>query len=238
MWSSQCHSLIRFIPEATDLLLFSYHKLLIYWNWIYYFRLSMSEQPGAFLTSIQAAEAEHQPHAPASSFPSCLLFLVPFNLSCHLSAPPLPHLPSPQPTPLPPTTPHRSLSAEQTASFPFPSLLSPLTPCSHAPLSRAAAVHKYINLLSACTCVRAYVEATALGRRRADGRWATRRASPLLCPITDAWCFAHRTRPASGVPRTCCVPPPPPACGDRQTKVLEAELDRPLPAWTDRLLQC
>lgn len=145
------------------------------------------------------------PHSPAVSSS-----LYPSISPVTYQPPHLPHLPSPQPTPLPPTTPHRSLSAEQTASFPFPSLLSPLTPCSHAPLSRAAAVHKYINLLSPCTCVRAYVEATALGPRRADGRSATRRAGPLLCPITDARCFAHRTRPASGVPRTCCVCVSPP----------------------------
>lgn len=90
------------------------------------------------------------PHSPAvssSSYPS----ISPVTYQTPPS-----HLPSPQPPPLPPATPHRSLSAEQTASFPFPSLLSPLTPCSHAPLSRAAAVHKYINLLSACTCVRTW----------------------------------------------------------------------------------
>lgn len=38
----------------------------------------------------------------------------------------------------------------------------PLTPCSHIPLSRAAAVHKYINLVLACTCVRTW-------RRRCRG---------------------------------------------------------------------
>lgn len=91
--------------------------------------------------------------APASLFPSCLLFLVPFSLSCHLSAPPGP--------PTPPA-PHQSLSAEQTASSP-----SILTPCSHIPLSRAAAVHKYINLVWASACVRTW-------RRRGNAQPAAR----------------------------------------------------------------
>lgn len=59
---------------------------------------------------------------------------------------PMDHLP----TPPPPSTP--SVSVCRPNSLLPPLLLSP-TPSSHIPLSRAAAVHKYINLVSAYVCV-------------------------------------------------------------------------------------
>lgn len=78
----------------------------------------------------------------------------------------------------PPPAQHPISLCLQNKHPPSPSPL-PRTPCSHIPLSRAAAVHKYINLVSACTCVRTW-------RQRVDGWSATLQAGPLLCPITDA----------------------------------------------------
>lgn len=104
--------------------------------------------------------------------------------------------------PPPPPAPHQSLSADQTASLPF---YSPPTPSSHVPLSCAAAMHKYINLVSVYACVCGGGMSTY---RRRDGNPTGR--PPFMChQITDAQCLHTRpiqtppnSTPAAS-PRTC-----------------------------------
>ena len=109
----------------------------------------------------------------------------PFTIQCmnqHHRSPDVssPSCPSVSPVtyipPFQPPSPHPSLSADQTASFPFS---SPPTPSSHIPLSCAATVHKYINLVSVyavCVCVLG-----GGGRHIGGGGPATPQAGTLSC---------------------------------------------------------
>lgn len=96
--------------------------------------------------------------------------------------------PSPQPTPQ-----HPIGLCLQNKQPPSPSPL-PLTPCSHIPLSRAAAVHKYINLVSACTCVRTWRRRAGVStHRRPVGNPAGR---PSIVSHHRRSAFTHQTHPA------------------------------------------
>lgn len=148
----------------------------------------------------------------------------------------------PASTPSPPhnpPAPHHSLSADQTASFPF---YSPPTPSSHIPLSCAAAVHKYINLVSVYACVSVCV--CCGGCRHIDDGPATPQADPLSC-VTRSQTLSvytsdpsrHTTRPLPTLPQP--RPREPVALvGETLGQRLGVNLEVVVPDWLSDLTDC
>lgn len=114
--------------------------------------------------------------------------------------PALQSLLSPTGHPPTPPAPHQSLSADQTAL-----LLStpPHPPSSHIPLSCAAAMHKYINLVSvyACLCQCVCVCAYGWGMSTYRHGPATPQAGPLSCVTRSQMLCVYTPNPSRHITR-------------------------------------